>query len=81
MEIEIRLCKKCHEKGVYSIPISEINKETNIIEYKCFMHPENSEEKTDFIKRILNKDWIEKLKSVENMKKNIDTVLGAKHVK
>lgn len=62
MEIEIRLCKKCHEKGVYSIPISEINKETNIIEYKCLIHPENSEEKTDFIKRILNKDLIEKLK-------------------
>ena len=62
MEIEIRLCKKCHEKGVYSIPISEINEGTKIIEYKCLIHPENSDEKTDFIKKILNKDLIEKLK-------------------
>ena len=37
----INLCKVCLEKNEYIVPIFEINKETNKIEYQCHIGHDN----------------------------------------
>ena len=38
----IHLCKTCIERNEYIVPLFEINKETNQIEYKCLIDHDNS---------------------------------------
>ena len=59
MELELIFCKKCYEKGEYSVATYEIDEKSNELEYYCIIHKEDNTR--NFITLKLNDDLKRKL--------------------
>ena len=67
----IHLCKTCLEKNEYIVPLFEINKETNKIEYKCLLDHDNNNNIENFVTNNYDKNFlIKKLKYCQKHENN-----------